>query len=223
MNIGKQLSRNLHGYIGYSYSENDIDTNDTTNSLVSSVFSDEDLSYAKSTLSIGITYDSTDDYFVPRKGVILGGRVAYSGAGGDEKFTEYSTKLGLYYGVEDIIDYDLIFRYKLKANVLQDNGHISGPERLFLGGVSSIRGYRAYTIAPSIYGTNEDGETTRKIIGGKKSLVNSIEASIPLFNPALRMRLTLFVDYGMIGIDSFDEIKRASYGTSIEWYSPIGQ
>ncbi len=60
------------------------------NSLISSVFSDEDLSYAKSTLSIGITYDSTDDYFVPRRGVIVSGRVAYSGAGGDEKFTEYS-------------------------------------------------------------------------------------------------------------------------------------
>ncbi len=74
---------------------------------------------------------------------------------------------------------------------------------------------------PSIYGTNEDGETTRKIIGGTKSLVNSIEASIPL-STTLKMRLTFFLDYGMIGVDSFDEIKRASYGTSIEWYSPIG-
>jgi outer membrane protein insertion porin family len=141
--------------------------------------------------------------------------------GGDEEFTEYSTKFGAYYGMEDLIDYDLIFRYKLRANVLQDNGHISGPERLFLGGVSTVRGYRPYTIAPSEYGVNEDGETTRKIIGGKKSMVNTIEASIPI-SQAAKMRLTFFFDYGMIGIDSFDEIKRAGYGTSIEWYSPIG-
>ena len=221
ISVGKQLNRNLHGYIGYSYSENDIDTNDTTSSLITSVFSDEDLSYAKSTFSIGLTYDNTDDYFVPRRGIILGGRVAYSGVGGDEKFTEYSTKFGAYYGVEDLIDYDLIFRYKLRANMLQDNGHISGPERLFLGGVSTVRGYRPYTIAPSIYGTNERGETTRKIIGGKKSVVNSLEASIPLIKSA-RMRLTFFFDYGMIGINRFNEIKRAGYGTSIEWYSPIG-
>jgi len=221
LNIGKQLTRNLHGYMGYSYSENDIDTNDTTDSLITSVFSDEDLSYAKSTFSVGLTYDSTDDYFVPRRGIILGGNIAYSGLGGDEEFTEYSTKFGAYYGMEDLIDYDLIFRYKLKANVLQDNGHISGPERLFLGGVSTVRGYRPYTIAPSEYGVNEDGETTRKIIGGKKSMVNTIEASIPI-SQAARMRLTFFFDYGMIGIDSFDEIQRAGYGASIEWYSPIG-
>jgi len=126
-----------------------------------------------------------------------------------------------YYGLEDMIDYDLIFRYKLRANLLKDNGNISGPERLFLGGVSSIRGYRPYTIAPSIYGENEDGEVTRKIIGGKKSMVNSVEASIPISESA-KMRLTFFFDYGMIGIDSLDEIKRAGYGASIEWYSPIG-
>jgi len=48
LNIGKQLARKRDGYIGYSYSENDIDTNDTTSSLITSVFSDEDLSYSKS-------------------------------------------------------------------------------------------------------------------------------------------------------------------------------
>ncbi len=52
-------------------------------------------------------------------------------------------------------------------------------------------------------------------------MVNSVEASIPI-SQAARMRLTFFFDYGMIGIDSFDEIKRAGYGASIEWYSPIG-
>jgi len=220
-NIGKQLTRNLYGFVGYSYSKNKIDTNDTTTSLVSSVFSNEDLSYAKSTISMGLSYDTTDDYFVPRRGIILGGSVAYSGIGGDEKFMAYSGRFGAYYGVEDIIDYDLIFRYKLRANMLDDKGHISGPEKLFLGGVSTVRGYQPYTIAPSDYGTNEDGETTRTIKGGMKSLVNTVEASIPL-SEAARMRLAFFADYGMIGEDSFDEIRRAGYGVSLEWYSPMG-
>ncbi len=220
-NVGKQLNRNLYGYIGYSYSENKIDTNDTTTSLVSSVFSNEDLSYAKSTFTIGLSYDSTDDYFVPRKGIILGGSVGYSGVGGDEEFLAYSGRFGAYYGMEDIIDYDLIFRYKVRANMLQDEGHISGPEKLFLGGVSSVRGYQPYTIAPSDYGVNENGDTTRTIKGGKKSLVNTLEASIPL-SVSAKMRLAFFVDYGMIGENSFDEIRRSGYGVSIEWYSPMG-
>jgi len=36
------------------------------------------------------------------------------------------------------------------------------------------------------------------------------------------MRLTFFYDYGMIGEENFDEIKRGGYGVSLEWYSPIG-
>ncbi|MCK4441016.1 MAG: outer membrane protein assembly factor BamA, partial [Sulfurovaceae bacterium] len=83
-NIGKQLTRNLYGYLGYSYSKNKIDSNDSTSSLVSNVFSNEDLSYVKSTFNVGLSYDSTDDYFVPRRGIILGGSLAYSGVGGDE-------------------------------------------------------------------------------------------------------------------------------------------
>ncbi len=221
VNVGKQLTRNLYGYMGYSYSKNKIDSNESTTDLVSSVFSNEDLSYAKSTITTGLSYDTTDDYFVPRRGIILGGSISYSGVGGDEEFLAYSGRFGAYYGLEDIINYDLILRYKLRANMLQDEGHISGPEKLFLGGVSSIRGYQPYTIAPSDYGTNEDGEITRTIKGGKKSLVNTVEASIPI-STAARMRLAFFLDYGMIGEESFDEIRRAGYGVSIEWYSPMG-
>ena len=221
VNVGKQLTRNLYGYMGYSYSKNKIDSNESTTDLVSSVFSNEDLSYAKSTITTGLSYDTTDDYFVPRRGIILGGSISYSGVGGDEEFLAYSGRFGAYYGLEDIINYDLILRYKLRANMLQDEGHISGPEKLFLGGVSSVRGYQPYTIAPSTYGTNEDGETTRTILGGKKSMVNTVEASIPI-STAARMRLAFFLDYGMIGEESFDEIRRAGYGASIEWYSPMG-
>ena len=222
INVGKQITRNLYGSLGYSYSENKIDTNESSSTnRYSTVFNNEDLNYAKSTFLAGLSYDTTDDYFVPREGIILGANIGYSGIGGDEKYTAYSARFGAYYGVEDYIDYDLIFRYKVRAKALQNNGHISGPERLFLGGVSSVRGYEPYSIAPSTYGTNDNGEKTRTYIGGTKSLVNTIEASIPLSKVA-RMRLAFFADYGMIGRSSFDEIKRAGYGVSIEWYSPMG-
>ncbi len=103
VNVGKQLTRNLYGYIGYSYSENDIDTNETSTSLISSVFSNEDLSYSKSTVTVGLSYDTTDDYFVPRRGIIVGGSLGYSGVGGDEEFVSYMGRFGAYYGMEDII------------------------------------------------------------------------------------------------------------------------
>jgi len=222
INIGKQIDRHLYGSLGYSYSENDIDANETASGgRIFSVFSNEDMNYAKSTFTVGLSFDNTDDYFVPREGIILGGNIGYSGVGGDEEFLSYSAKFGAYYGVRDYIDYDLIFRYKLRARWLEDKGHISSPEKLFLGGVSSVRGYEPYSIAPSDYGVNEDGETTRKYRGGMKSVINTVEASIPL-SEAAKMRLAFFLDYGMIGEDNFDDIKRAGYGVALEWYSPMG-
>jgi outer membrane protein assembly factor BamA len=36
------------------------------------------------------------------------------------------------------------------------------------------------------------------------------------------MRATFFYDYGLIGNDNFNEIKRSSYGVSLDWNSPLG-
>jgi outer membrane protein insertion porin family len=223
VNFGKQFTHNLYGYVGYNYSDNKIDVNETYDNAgqFRSIFSSEDLTYSKSTFSLGLTYDSTDDYFVPRDGMILGGSVAYSGVGGTEKFLATSAKFGLYKGVEEYIDYDLIFRYKLRANMLIDKGEISGPEKLFLGGVSSVRGFEPYSIAPSIDEPDENGTMIRTYLGGKKSLINTFEASIPL-SEAAKMRLAFFLDYGMIGEDNFDEIRKSGYGVSLEWFSPMG-
>jgi len=222
VNVGKQLTRNLYGYVGYNYSKNKTDGNlGTSSSIYSSVWNDSDFSYAKSTFSLGLNYDTTDDFYVPRNGIILGGSVAHSGFGGDEKFMDYSAKFGYYKGLEDYIDYDLIFRYKLRANMLKDRGQIHGPEKLFLGGPSSVRGFEPYSIAPAEDTIGEDGKLRRKFSGGLKSVVNTVEASIPLSDSA-KMRLAFFYDYGFIGEDKFDEIEKKSYGISLEWFSPMG-
>ncbi len=225
-NIGKQITRNLYGYVGYNYSKNKTDGYfENSTSRYSSIWNDEDFSYSKSTFSLGLNYDSTDDFYVPREGVILGGSVGHSGFGGDEEFMDYSAKFGFYKGLEDYIDYDLIFRYKLRANMLQDRGQIHGPEKLFLGGPSSLRGYEPYSIAPHTdsIGVDKNGESEskRKFKGGLKSVVNTVEASIPLSDSA-KMRLAFFYDHGFIGEDKFDEIERSSYGMAIEWFSPMG-
>lgn len=220
--LGKQITRNVYGYLGYNYSENKINVDENSTALTySSIFSNEDLSYAKSTFSVGLTYDNTDDYFVPREGIIAGGTLGYSGVGGDEKFLESTARFGLYRGLEEYIDYDLILRYKLRASVLKNEGHISGPEKLFLGGVSSVRGFEPYSVAPHVDGVNANGNPTRRYLGGMRSMVNTAEASIPLSDSA-KMRLTFFYDYGMIGEKSFDELKKSGYGAAIEWYSPMG-
>ena len=222
VNLGKQLTRNLYGSLNYSYSKNktNVDEN-TTDFQTYSLFGQEDLNYAKSTFSVGLNYDSTDDFYVPREGIILGGSLGYSGVGGDEKFIEAGLKFGVYYGLEDLIDYDLILRYKLRATALKDQGQISLPEKLFMGGIGSVRGFEPYSIAPSKDTVDEDGRDSRQYLGGTKSIINTVEASIPL-SKAAKMRLAFFYDYGMVGRKDVNEITKEGYGVSLEWFSPMG-
>ncbi len=221
VNIGKQITRNLYGSLGYSYSKNDTNVDENATEERYSIFAQEDLNYAKSTFSIGLNYDSTDDFYVPREGIILGGSLGYSGVGGDEKFLEASAKFGAYYGFEDLIDYDLILRYKMRARILQDRGKIDIPEKVFMGGIGSVRGFEPYSVAPSEDSVDANGTATRKYLGGMKSLINTVEASIPL-SKAAKMRLAFFYDYGMVGEDKVDEITKEGYGVSLEWFSPMG-
>jgi len=222
VNLGKQLTRNLYGSLNYAYSKNktNVDEN-TTDFHTYSIFGQEDLNYAKSTFSVGLNYDSTDDFYVPREGIILGGSFGYTGVGGDEKFLEAGLKFGAYYGLEDLIDYDLILRYKFRATALKDQGQISLPEKLFMGGIGSVRGFEPYSIAPHKDSVDDKGRKSRQYLGGTKSIINTVEASIPL-SKAARMRLAFFYDYGMVGRKDVNEITKEGYGASIEWYSPMG-
>ncbi|CAA6816937.1 MAG: Outer membrane protein assembly factor YaeT precursor [uncultured Sulfurovum sp.] len=224
VNIGKQLTRNLFGSLSYSFSENEATDANNSNSAFAEVdygqfiFEPKDLNYAKSTFTLGLNYDSTDDFYVPREGFILGGSLGYSGIGGDQKFFDATGKFGAYYGLEDIIDYDLILRYKARAKVLKDEGNIAIPEKLFMGGIGSVRGFEPYSITPF------SGPTTdRTLLGGTQRLINTVEASIPL-SKAAKMRLAFFYDHGMIGrsATSLDEITKEGYGVALEWFSPMG-
>ena len=219
--LGKKLTRNLYGSLNYAYSKNKTTVDDNATAQTFSLFGQEDVNYAKSTFSAGLNYDSTDDFYTPREGIILGGSLAYSGVGGDEKFIEGTGKFGAYYGLEDLIDYDVILRYKVRATALKNEGQISLPEKLFMGGIGSVRGFEPYSIAPSNDTVGEDGKLQRKYLGGTKSLINTAEISIPL-SKAAKMRLAFFYDYGMIGENKVNEITKEGYGVALEWFSPMG-
>ena len=222
VNLGKQLTHNLFGSLSYQYSKNEATETDNSDNILAtqdyySIFSPKDSNYVKSMFSMGLSYDSTDDFYIPREGIILGGTLGYAGVGGDQKFIEATGRFGAYYGLEDIIDYDLILRYKVRGTALKNRGNIAIPEKLYMGGIGSVRGYEPYSITPFTL----DSNGKRKLKGGTKSLVNSVEASIPL-SKAAKMRLAFFYDYGMIGQKSFNEIRKQGYGVSLEWISPMG-
>jgi len=128
--------------------------------------------------------------------------------------------------MEDLIDYDLIWRYKLRAGYIDDGGYTPVAEMFTLGGArKGIRGFAPGSVSPKY----TDAATGYEYIaGGDQKIVNSIEASIPLDVITKDMRLTGFVDYGMIkntiyqNVNDKGWVDRASAGAQIEWKSPFG-
>jgi len=211
INVGRKLNRYTH--VGLTYAYTQIDLSELPTSL--SEYYDR-RNYKKSSLIPAISYNSTDDYLLAREGISASLSDEIAGVGFDAKFNKLVGSFKYYYGLNDIIDYDLILRYKARAAVIQDNGYVPLNDKLYVGGLSTLRGFDPRSLSPK----KEDGSTYGVLTGGDRYFTNSIEASIPLVESA-KMRIAAFYDYGMIGQGNFD-IKRSSVGAQLEWQSPMG-
>ncbi|EAH7534447.1 outer membrane protein assembly factor BamA [Campylobacter jejuni] len=167
----------------------------------------------KSSITPAITFNNTDDYYLPRSGIIASTSLEYAGLGGDQEFISSSSKFNFYQGLQDYIGYDLIYRYKASFYKVWDEGNLPINQRIYLGGIRSIRGFESRTVSPK----NQWGDE----IGGTIAFANSVELSFPLID-RIKLRGSVFFDYGMIGRKNLDEIKRMSTGIGIEWITPIG-
>ena len=228
LNIGREFYRYFHASVGIGYVDNQSTINDANNTLFNdyyfNLYNDQ---YKKSSLFASVRFDNTDDFYVPREGMIAALNFEYGQLDGDDyNATQYpggfadifktSARVGLYYGLEDWIDYDLILRLKGRMTTIasDDDKYLPIAEKLFLGGIGSVRGYNPYSLSPL-------DPTTNTRTGGKHRASASVEASIPL-SEAAKMRLAFFYDYGMIGEDSLNEITRSSTGVVVEWQSGFG-
>lgn len=215
---GHRFSRHISGYLGYGYSANSYEFQEDANlsqyytSGYYSYFED----YAKSSITVSMTFDNTDDYYLPREGMVLSQSFEKAGVGADADFFKSRTMFGKYNGLEEYVGFDAIFRYKARLNYAADTGMLPIAERFYMGGISSVRGYESYSISPT---ETVDGVVRRK--GGTKTFSNNLELSLPLV-PKAKMRLVTFVDWGYIGEKDITEFSRGGYGAGLEWFSPVG-
>ena len=201
LGAGRSLNRNTR--IGATYALEQEDLSYSINTSLND-------SYITSSITPYISYNNTDDFYVPRAGMKIGSSLQYAGIGGDANYIQSSIYLKYFLGLEEYINYDAIFRFKTSLYNLNDLGNIKG-KSFSLGGPSSLRGYKSY----SFQSDDKDNHPYKKLS------TNSVELSFPLM-PKAKMRWALFADLGMIGEDSFTELKKAGYGVSINWYSPVG-
>jgi outer membrane protein insertion porin family len=244
--LGREFLRHFNGSVGLGYVDNKSSINQTsTNTFTNFLYNDK---YQKTSEFATISYDNTDDFYLPREGVIGVLNFEYAQLNGNdfntsiypEGYTDFlktNLKFGFFQGLEDWLDYDLIFRLKGRATFIQpanENGKLPTAEKLFAGGIGSIRGYNPYSLSP--YYIDATGQ--RRLVGGTETASGSVEASIPL-SEAAKMRLAFFYDYGYISSDPTrivreigglsssvtqieDSLTRSSTGVVLEWQSGFG-
>lgn len=186
-----------------------------------------------SSLTPTINFDNTDDYYFPKNGIIASTYAQFAGLGGTVRNIKAYAKLGLYYHLRSLIGIDLIARYKAQGGYIfrfDKDDFLPLNSTFYMGGVTTIRGFRAGSITPR----NADGLW----VGGDGMFSNSVELSYGILEAA-KMRLALFVDYGFLtfkathGVADFKDYGilgsgnhnlewRASTGLAIEWVSPMG-
>ena len=222
---GRKLTRNLSASLGYIIEQSRI----SGLSDVLKTVGYKDGKSLKSSLIPSITYNSTDDYYLPRTGIIASTSLEFAGVGGDEKFLKSRTNFNWYQGIREWVDYDLIFRFKSSFGKIWDRGWVPINERLYLGGIRNLRGFESRTVSPKVKVLSGSWYET----GGDMSFNSSAELSFPLIE-RVKMRGVLFVDYGVIHgkianvtspgiVDHVDgRISRYSAGAGIEWVTPMG-
>ncbi len=211
---GKLLTHTLRASLGYTLSTTRVvDFYDTSLEQIYKTYPTIDRPL-KSAISPSLYFDNTDDYYFPKNGAIISAYVEYAGLGGDEKYTKFYGKMALYYHLKSLMGIDLIARYKTQAGAMLNHGYVPITSKFYMGGISSVRGYQISSLTPR-------DPSGRIRVGGNYMMTHSAELSYGILEKA-QMRLALFVDYGMIGVDSLSETTRASWGAAIEWISPMG-
>ena len=227
LTIGRTFGRYWRGSLRAGIGENTYDYDENELDAVEQLFY-KDGTTERISLTPAASFNNTDDYYVPRSGMIFGTSLEHAGLGGDEENTELNANFAYFYGLEDLIGWDLVLRYRFKGGVswgdLDDLESYPLGSRLYLGGLSTTRGFVSNSIAPYYRDGNGnvvyDSSGDPKRIGGNRMISNNFELGFPLI-PSARMRGLLFYDYGMIGEDSLD-IRRRSVGVAMEWISPMG-
>ncbi|MBT3446184.1 outer membrane protein assembly factor BamA [bacterium] len=216
--VGKAMG--LNSFLNFSYRYEDITIDDLT-LAANEVFQEGNDKI--SSLGLGWTYDTRNNFITPSKGIIFYSKVEDSSdfLGSNLYFTKYSSRFAKYHEIKK----NHILAYNADAGFIdfRDIGNrIVVSERYFLGGPNNLRGFKSRRVSP-----RRLLSTARFVrIGGNKYVFNNLEYIFPI---ALEtgLRGLFFVDAG----NSYDETQNIDYnpwdmkkdvGFGFRWLSPMG-
>lgn len=179
----------------------------------SDIIKDEAGRRTKSSVSLTLTRDTRDQFFVPTRGnrTVLSATLAGGVLGGNTDLYALEARssqfVPLWFGH--------VFSLRGAVEVVErygDSDRVPIFDRLFMGGPRNVRGFRFRDVGPK----DEFGEP----IGGKTSAFASAEYTVPVIQ---NIRLAAFYDVGMVWSDAYemslDDVNSA-YGIGIRFDIP---
>jgi len=174
-----------------------------------------------------ITHNNTDYRLDPTTGMINSFAVDFAGLGGDNKYARYTTDHNWFHPIYK----KLIFSTKLTLGYIQEVGKpVPIDEKFYLGGIFSLRGYKARTVSPTARDINTNDIV---YLGGDKEVFGTTEFTFPILQE-VGVKGVVFFDYGS-SFNDFNTMFKTkltnygggssllmSYGGGIRWASPIG-
>ena len=148
----------------------------------------------KSQISLGVTYDSRDRIYLPRRGHRIDVQTYLAGGflGGNTDIYGLDIEASKYFQLPG----DLILTVEGQLGAVDtwaDGDRVPIYERLYLGGPNSLRGFRYRDVGPK----DENGEP----IGGQTLARFTIELTFPIVES---VRGALFYDVGFVNRDAWD-------------------
>jgi len=232
LGVGKSFTEYVSGALKYSLDKSNVVV-DTTTTLPQQLL-DQIAVYGNivttSSVTASLTRDSRDYYLDPKTGSRNTIYVEYAGGplGGDPSFIKSVVDSGWYFP----LFWDTVFMTRGRigyAGSLIDKP-LTTNERFFVGGPSTVRGFKYGSAGP----IDEYGNR----LGGNKELIFNAEYSFPIV-PAARLKGVFFYDAGLAFYEHGflqrsdgtlvpvpDRIAlrdlRHSVGWGFRWFTPIG-
>jgi len=212
LNLSREFSNKITTALAFSYDFKDLYQKD------SDMVSQSEKSTYDGRHTFGttpsISYNSTDSFIRPRKGLYTIFSVKFSNALGDapDDFLRYQAQARYYYSPLSFLTLALRARYGYLEPIAV-NSDIPDDELFFLGGATDVRGFDE-----NLLRFDSKGDP----VGGREFFAGSVEARIDV---GLNFEITCFYDAGRISktnTDEGDAGMRSSIGTGLRYVTPIG-
>ncbi len=167
--------------------------------------------------SVSWIRDQRDSALLPTKGTMIRASLEAGLPGGTLRYYKLSEQVQWYYPLSRV--YTLMLNGEIGAADGTGGKPLPFYKNFFAGGVTSVRGYDAYSLGPR--------DSLDAILGGNKRLVGNAEVLFPMPGTGAdrSMRLSVFLDAGQVyGADQKMDLSalRYSTGLSFMWNSPLG-